>query len=110
MFPRASLHLVTAFALASIAGAQTQTAPRSTATAVRRDGPILIDGRLDEGAWAKAPVAKQFTQSYPNPGRPDTTTQVRILYDDDAIYVGVRAFDARPDSIAAQLARRDAVG
>ena len=90
--------------------APTQPAPRSTATAIRRDGAVLIDGKLDEAAWAKAPVANQFTQSYPNVGRPDTTTLVRVLYDDDAIYVGVKALDAHPDSIAAQLARRDAGG
>jgi hypothetical protein len=100
---------VFAIAPLSILAAQT-AAPRSTATAVRRDGPVLIDGRLDEGAWLKAPVSNQFTQSYPNVGVRDTSTSVRILYDDDAIYVGVRMLDSRPDSIAAQLARRDATG
>jgi hypothetical protein len=109
---RASLCLATAAIaiLSTNAVAQTQPAPRSTLKAARKDGPILVDGKLDEGAWAKAPVANQFTQSYPNVGRPDTTTLVRVLYDDDAIYVGVKALDARPDSIAAQLARRDAGG
>jgi hypothetical protein len=71
---------------------------------------VIIDGKLDEAAWAKAPVHNQFTQSYPNVGRPDTTTRVSVLYDDDAIYVGVQALDAHPDSIVAQLARRDATG
>ena len=55
-------------------------------------------------------TARIFTQSYPNPGRTDSTTQVRVLYDDDALYVGIRMFDMHPDSIAAQLARRDATG
>ena len=105
---RQSAALLAAFA--SLAGAQTPPSPRSTATAVRRDGAILLDGRLDEPGWAKAPVSNKFTQSYPNPGRPDTTTAVRVLYDDDAIYVGVRMYDAHPDSIAAQLARRDVSG
>jgi hypothetical protein len=79
--------------------------------AVRRVGRITIDGRLDEPAWANAPVADSFTQSYPAPGAPapDPTT-VRVLYDDDALYVGIRMYDAHPDSIAAQLARRDASG
>ncbi len=79
--------------------------------AVRRVGHVTIDGRLDEPAWASAPVADSFTQSYPNPGAPppDPTT-VRVLYDDDALYVGIRMYDAHPDSIAAQLARRDASG
>ena len=79
--------------------------------AARRTGRITIDGRLDEPAWAAAPVADSFTQSYPAPGAPapDPTT-VRVLYDDDALYVGIRMYDAHPDSIAAQLARRDASG
>lgn len=95
---------------ASSAVAQVSQPSRSTATAVRKDGAVVIDGRLDEAAWAKAPISNQFTQSYPNPGRPDTTTAVRVLYDDDAIYVGVRMYDSRPDSIAGQLARRDISG
>jgi hypothetical protein len=112
---RASLCIAAiTFALPSaVAAAQattTRSAPRSTATAIRRDGPVLIDGRLDEAAWDKAPVARNFTQSYPNVGRPDTTTQVRVLYDDDALYVGVKSLDAHPDSIVGQLARRDASG
>lgn len=79
--------------------------------AVRTSGPISIDGKLDEPAWASAPVASDFTQSYPNVGaKPTDPTEVRILYDDDALYVGIRMFDSHPDSIAAQLARRDASG
>ncbi len=79
--------------------------------AVRRAGLITIDGRLNEPAWARAPVAGSFTESYPDPGAPapDSTT-VRVLYDNNALYVGVRMYDPHPDSIAAQLARRDATG
>ncbi|HEX6560228.1 MAG TPA: DUF5916 domain-containing protein, partial [Longimicrobiales bacterium] len=67
--------------------------------------------RLDEPVWAQASAAGEFTQSWPNPGKPAVDpTEVRILYDDDALYVAVRMFDAHPDSIAAQLARRDASG
>jgi hypothetical protein len=79
--------------------------------AVRTSGSINIDGRLNEPAWASAPPATDFTQSYPQVGAKATDpTEVRILYDDDALYVGVRMFDSRPDLIAAQLARRDASG
>jgi len=80
-------------------------------SATRTTGPINIDGRLDERAWATAIPSGDFTQSYPNVGgKPTAPTEVRVLYDDEAIYVGVRMFDAHPDSIAAQLARRDASG
>jgi len=83
----------------------------ATMTAFRRQGDIVVDGKLDEAAWQSATPSREFTQSYPNPGRPPLDpTEVRVLYDGAAIYVGVRMFDSRPDSIAAQLARRDVSG
>jgi hypothetical protein len=79
--------------------------------AVRATGSITIDGNLDEAVWATAKPESDFTQSYPKAGEPGTErTEVRVLYDDAALYVAVRAFDSHPDSIAAQLARRDASG
>lgn len=79
--------------------------------AVRATGAIKLDGVLDDAAWAAAQPESNFTQSYPKAGAPGTErTEVRIVYDDAALYVGVRAFDSHPDSIAAQLARRDATG
>ena len=87
--------------------------PRSTIQAARREGAVLLDGKLDEAAWQKAAAFSDFTEAFPNPGKAATDvnrTEVRVLYDDDAVYVGVRMFDPHPDSIAAQLARRDANG
>src|SRR6184192_931062 len=79
--------------------------------AIRATGPINIDGKLNEPSWAAAAPSGDFTQSYPKVGaKPSDPTEVRVLYDDGALYVGVRMFDAHPDSIAAQLARRDASG
>ncbi|HZE08125.1 MAG TPA: DUF5916 domain-containing protein [Gemmatimonadaceae bacterium] len=79
--------------------------------ASRLSGSISIDGKLDEPAWAAAVPATDFMQSYPNVGaKPTDSTSVRVLYDDDALYVGVRMFDSDPKLIAAQLARRDATG
>jgi hypothetical protein len=79
--------------------------------ASRLKGSITLDGKLDEPAWAAATPVSDFTQSYPNVGaKPTDPTEVRVLYDDDALYVGVRMFDRQPNLIAAQLARRDASG
>jgi hypothetical protein len=88
-----------------------QAGPIRVAQAARRNGAISLDGKLDEAAWQGAKPTGDFVQSYPKPGEkaPDGT-EVRVLYDDAALYVGVRAFDQHPDSIAAQLARRDASG
>ncbi|CAN5237120.1 hypothetical protein BH24GEM2_BH24GEM2_17220 [soil metagenome] len=67
-----------------------------------------LDGRLDDAIWATAPAATEFVQRGPDPGKPATQrTEARVLYDNSAIYVGMRMYDTQPDSIAAQLARRD---
>jgi hypothetical protein len=87
------------------------TAARRVVTAARRVGEIVLDGKLDEQAWMAATPSSGFMQSYPKPNAaPTDPTTVRVLYDDDALYVGIRMNDAHPDSIAAQLARRDASG
>jgi hypothetical protein len=84
-------------------------APPPVLGAVRLSGaPPTLDGRLDDAAWAEAPAATGFVQRRPNAGAAATApTEVRVLYTPGALYVGARMSD-RPDSIAAQLARRDA--
>lgn len=70
--------------------------------------PPAIDGLLDEADWTAAMVADGFIVFEPNEGEaPTQRTEARVLYGDDALYVGFRAFDTSPDSIVAQLARRD---
>jgi len=83
--------------------------PPTSAVAVRVAAPSFsIDGRLDEPAWGTALPFSDFVQRDPNEGQPVTErTEVRVLYSDDALYVGVRAFDSRPDLVAAKLTRRD---
>jgi hypothetical protein len=77
-------------------------------TAVRANTPITVDGKIDEAAWAGAAPAHDFVQFEPRPGvAASERTEARVLFDADAIYVGVRMYDAAPDSIVAQLARRD---
>jgi hypothetical protein len=79
-----------------------------TLEAVRTETRPVIDGRLDDAEWIGANVATDFIQTRPNAGRPSTQqTEVRVLYDDAALYVAARMYDTAPDSIVAQLARRD---
>ncbi|HEU5169774.1 MAG TPA: DUF5916 domain-containing protein, partial [Gemmatimonadales bacterium] len=76
--------------------------------AVRAQAPIALDGRLDERAWGGVEPITSFTQRMPREGEPASErTEVRVLYDDDALYVGARLYDRAPDSVVAQLARRD---
>jgi hypothetical protein len=75
------------------------------------DAPPVIDGRLDDAIWQRAAVATDFVQRSPAPGAPAThRTEARVAYDHAAIYIAMRMYDPAPDSIAAQLARRDATG
>ena len=70
--------------------------------------PPKIDGRLDDEAWNGASVATDFVQFEPSSGAPASeTTEARVLYDSEALYVGLRLLDSKPDSIVATLARRD---
>src|SRR5215813_10892992 len=71
--------------------------------------PIKVDGRLDEPAWSQAEVATGFRQQEPNEGEPATEkTEVRLLFDDKNLYVGVHAFDSEPSRINARELVRDA--
>ncbi len=64
-------------------------AARPSALATRATGPISIDGRLDDAAWASARVIDDFYQQKPLAGMPATErTEVRILFDDDNLYIG----------------------
>ncbi|CAN5476981.1 hypothetical protein BH23BAC4_BH23BAC4_09290 [soil metagenome] len=84
-----------------------RTPPSLAATRIQF-GEIRIDGRMDEPLWETAPVATGFIQRQPEPGMAATErTEVRVLYDDQALYVGFRMHDASPQLIQAQLARRD---
>ncbi len=76
--------------------------------AQRLNQPVNVDGVLDEAVWQGGTPVTQFTQRDPREGVPPTQrTEVRVAYDDDALYIGARMFDTHPDSIQAWLVRRD---
>lgn len=100
---------ITCLLAASAAAAAPENAPTGDAVvAARTPRPISLDGRLDEEEWAAAPAYSRFVESFPNPGLPASfRTEVRVLYDDAMLYVGVVCFDPQPRAIVRQLARRD---
>lgn len=70
---------------------------------------IRLDGDLDGPAWARADSIVDFRQREPAAGAPATErTVVKVLRDREALYVGVRAYDAAPAAIRASQLRRDA--
>jgi len=69
--------------------------------------PPTIDGRLDDAAWKAAESSDSFTQSYPTDGAaPSEHTTVRVVYDADAVYVGVDCEQLHAP-ILEHLTRRD---
>jgi len=82
--------------------------PSPALEALRTPGPVTVDGRLDETAWTGAVVFDQFVQRDPQEGEaPSERTELRIVYDDDALYVGARLYDREPALIGRRLSRRD---
>ena len=82
---------------------------RRAATAIQVGEAPMIDGLLNEGAWLKAIPLDGFTQADPLEGEPASLgTEVRILYDNDAIYVGAILHDTDPSQIVTTDTRRDA--
>jgi len=115
MKPQTSL-LALALALPAAAHAQARPASQPgqahggaavpVVRAVRTTAGVQVDGRLDDAAWAEAPPVGTFTQVDPDEGRPASeATEARVLYDDEAIYIGIRGRDR--GRISTRLGRRD---
>ncbi len=102
-------------ATSALSGPPARRPPRSddrriTAVRVGRATPH-IDGRLDDAAWREARWVSDFTQKEPDQGRPATLrTEVALVYDDDALYIGARMASAGRHQIASQMTRRDEPG
>ena len=106
------------FALLMLAGAGVGTATSALAQAadaihaVRLQGGerLVLDGTLSHPAWQRAPVFDRFVEKDPvNGGPPPQQTRVQVLFDEQALYVGVRALDTDLSRIRDTLVRADGV-
>jgi hypothetical protein len=80
----------------------------ATVEAARVTTSPRIDGHLDDDAWRHAKPATEFLQKDPDEGKPPSErTELRIVYDGAAIYVGVKLYDREPARIVRRLSRRD---
>lgn len=69
---------------------------------------IEIDGDLTEGDWRHATPIDRFTQIEPHEGEPSTQDmEVRILYDNENLYVGFTCYDTEISKLVANEMRRD---
>lgn len=99
------------FLLACLAGLPLCAAaePRALRLAATDPAPT-IDGRLDDAAWARAPIHDRFVEFFPDHKKPsDWRTTVQIVVTGDALVFGIRAYDPAPERIRAPLSRRDQV-
>jgi Domain of unknown function (DUF5916)/Carbohydrate family 9 binding domain-like len=72
----------------------------------KTSSPLKIDGILDEADWQRAGIAKDFFMKWPNDeGRPKRQTEVRICYDQQFLYLGIKAMDT--NYYIAQTLKRD---
>ena len=83
--------------------------PRPVARAAARTGAVAVDGRLDDAAWSSAPAITDFHQQTPDEGKaPTERTELRILFDDGAVYFGARMYDSQgARAVRRLLVRRD---
>lgn len=108
-FSGTALAVVVTLAAPAVARAQATPAAPPVMSAQWLTQPVTLDGRLDEAVWRSGTPVSGFVQRQPRNGAPASQrTEVRVAYDAQALYVGVRNFDTAPDSIAQQLGRRDA--
>lgn len=112
-FVAALLPACTFAALVPPAGAAAQTTEdaRPTLQAVRLldTESLRLDGRLDDPAWQRALPSSDFRQQDPvEGGEPTERTEVRVLYDDRNLYIGVMLYDSEPDGVIGHQRRRDA--
>ncbi|HWY12877.1 MAG TPA: DUF5916 domain-containing protein, partial [Bacteroidia bacterium] len=76
--------------------------------ALRIDKGPKIDGVLNDSCWINAEAADGFIQNQLHPGHPsEQKSEVKIVYDDIAIYIGAMLYDTSPDSILHELSTRD---
>ena len=91
----------------SIASAQDSL---KTANASRISHAPIIDGDLNDDCWNGIAPAKDFTQLQPyNGNNASFPSEVKIAYDDKAIYIGAMLYDPNPDSIMKQFTPRDEI-
>src|ERR1700676_3655440 len=87
--------------------------PVKKLVAVKTEKPPKIDGILDDDAWKNVPIATDFVELQPTPGRhekQEERTEVKIIYDNTAIYIAARMYEPDPRKVARELTTRDNVG
>ncbi len=92
---------------------QPQLPPKKILFAERVGEPITIDGELSEDVWQTAEAGTDFVMYAPDNGRPISPTKntiVKVLYDDEALYVAAMMYDDEPHLMLHEVTQRDNFG
>ncbi len=83
--------------------------PQKSAIAVKvAAGSIDVDGKLNDSAWTSIPPLRDFVQKEPIEGAtPTDQLEIRLAYDDEALFVATRVISKDPSKIQAPMSRRD---
>ncbi len=91
------------------ASAQSEDRPSSLTAVKIANGSLKLDGRLSERFWEQAIPADNFLTTRPDEGLPaNRATEVRFVYDDNALYIGGKMYCEEPSRIITRISRRDA--
>jgi len=74
---------------------------------------ITLDGKLDESIWQSTPVATDFVMFQPDNGKKveeNKKSEIRVLYDNEALYIGALLYDNEPNRILREISKRDDFG
>lgn len=75
--------------------------------------PVTIDGKIDEKSWDLVAPATDFVMFQPDNGKPvlsERRTEVKVLYDNTAIYISAKMYDNEPNKILREISKRDDFG
>lgn len=108
VLPRTIVVVALIFLISLVYGGGDLDLGKKAINALRVNEPPKIDGNLDDDVWKSALVATDFIQNSPNPGEAASQkTEVRILYDNYALYIAAKMHDVAKDSIMRQYSQRD---
>ncbi len=106
MYPLKSACLIALVVFAFSGGVHAQRNAYTTARAP--DNSVRIDADASDEAWNRVEWSGNFTQTMPyDSAAPSQNTAFKTVYDNNAIYFLIRAFDTAPDSIVRRMCRRD---
>ena len=89
------------------------TIPKKHLQTINFTGSIAIDGELNEDVWKTAEIAKDFISFEPKNGTPipqELRSEVKVIYDNDAVYIGAMLYDSEPSKILKEITERDDFG